>query len=105
MVREVIRKVVRVSVAEHELFTHESFERFEYARSDPTQFHTTPPQNLPFQVRHIGNEHFIDNVDRRYCCEEMGEKLVIGGGVFPLQKRRRTQQCRSCHPRKARRRG
>ena len=47
---------------ELERLAQETFQRRAFARSQETGLHTAPPQNLPLQVDHIGNEHFIDSL-------------------------------------------
>jgi hypothetical protein len=69
-----------------ELFSQEIFQRLKAARSDQTPFQATPPQHLPLQVNHIGDEHLIDNIGRLYRRKDAGGKLVIGGGVFALKQ-------------------
>jgi len=43
-------------------------------------------------VHYIGYVHLIDNIDWLYRYADVGENLVIDGGVFALQERRRTKQ-------------
>jgi hypothetical protein len=67
----------------------------DFARSNQTRFQATPPQNLPLQHRHIGYQHLFDNIGRLYRCEHTGEKLIIGGGILPLDEQGRAKQSQS----------
>jgi hypothetical protein len=40
-------------------------------------------------------QHFIDNIDRLYRCEHMGEKVIIRGSVFAFDEQRRAKQSQS----------
>jgi hypothetical protein len=73
--RQTVRKDVRERIVV-EIFAQESLQRRESARSNQTGFQAAPPQNLPLQRCHIDYQHLIDNIDRLYRCEHMGEKLA-----------------------------
>jgi len=51
-----------------------------------------PAQDLDLQKYDIDYQHFIDNINRLYGCADTAVKLVIGGGVFAFEKRRRPKQ-------------
>src|SRR4029077_2043758 len=49
-------------------------------------------QDLPLQGHHVGHQHFVDNIDRFYCCADTAEKLIISGGVFTFENRQRPEE-------------
>src|SRR5262249_40754407 len=90
--REITLKVFLVeSVIRLELLYQKKFQCFKHWLSHQSPFQATPSEDLPLQGQYVGNEHFVDHIDRLYRRADAREKLVISGGILALEEQLRAE--------------
>jgi hypothetical protein len=79
------------SVIRLKLSYQKTFQSFKYELLHQSRIRPAPSADLALQGHYVGDQHFVDHIDRLYRRAHAREKLVISRGILAREEQRRTK--------------